>query len=319
MSTFTCPICDFCFSRNYNLKRHLFSKHNITSETSKKFINARPQQIISPPQQPVISPPQIISPPETIHENEANKCTKCQKSFSHNWCLTRHKHICKGIINKLECEHCNTQFKHITSKYKHYKTCPEKNKLPEPVAVNNSTNINNNTNATINSNNNTINNNVNLTIVYKIGDETIDFNREHLTEDVLKKILGCNNNTESIKEYVKQIFTNPENRFIKKHSLRESHSQLHVGENKWEHVLDKEVYPELATTFANDMLEYIYTKQHALKRSAFEKLRDTLDYLSDSGYINTDDREVKKKIENEFKLFVKNLKLIVHNVEPPNL
>ena len=302
MNKIQCPLCTLSFTRNFNLKRHLSSKHKMESCST----NLDNGYLSVPNGHPL--------------ENESNQCSKCEKSFSQKSCLTRHLQICKGIINKFECEHCKCTFKHCKSKYKHYKTCPEKNKLPEPLSVNNSTNINNNTNATINSNNNnTINNNVNLTIVYKIGDETIDFNREHLTEDVLKKILGCNNNTESIKEYVKQIFTNPENRFIKKHSLRESHSQLHVGENKWEHVLDKEVYPELATTFANDMLEYIYTKQHALKRSAFEKLRDTLDYLSDSGYINTDDREVKKRIENEFKLFVKNLKLIVHNVEPPNL
>ena len=287
MSTFTCPICAFCFSRNYNLQRHLLSKHKMKSENTEKSKNTTPQQIISPQQQiispspqQIVSPPQIIIPPQTMHDSGVNKCMKCEKSFSHNWCLTRHLQTCKGSINKFECEHCKCTFKHITSKYKHYKTCPEKNKLPEPVAVNNSTNIHNNTNATINSHNNTINNNVNLTIVYKIGDETIDFNRDHLTEDVLKKILQCNNNNESIKEYVRQIFSNPENRFIKKNSLRESHSQLHVGENKWEHVLDKEVYPELATTFANDMLEYIYTKKHALKRSAFEKLRNTLDYRS---------------------------------------
>lgn len=301
----TCHVCCMCFSRSYNLKRHLYNKHNIDS-TLPALQNSQPAVQNS---QPVVQNSNI----PVADENEVNKCPKCDKTLSQKSCVKRHLTTCKGIINKLECEYCKCTFTHTKSRYKHYKTCKEKNKpATEPLIINNNTNINSHNNTTNNTTNN--NNTVNITVVYKIGDETIDFNREHFTENVLKKILACKNNTASIHEYVTQMFANPENRFIKKHSLREPHSQLHLGDNKWKHVLDKDVYPDLASTFANDMLEYMYTKQHALRRTAFEKLRDTLDYLADNGYKNTDDKELQKRIENEFKTFVKNLKLIVHDI-----
>lgn len=303
MEVFICPECAKCFTRNYSLKRHLNSKHNIQdNDTNTHNIQPNIRNI----QHNVSN----IQQKENQKIGDLHKCNKCNKTFSQNWRLTRHQKTCKGLINKLECEYCKCTFKHTTSKYKHYLTCKEKNKTPE-VTINNTTNNINSHNTT---NNNTTNNTVNLTIVYKIGDDTIDLNTQHFTESILKKIINCRNNTASLEEFVKQAFANPENRFIKKQSLREPHSELHIGNNKWEYVLDKQVYPDLATVFANNMLEYIYTKRHALKRSAFEKLRDTLDYLADKGYINTDDKELQKKIENEFKVFVKNLKLIVHNV-----
>lgn len=322
MEVFICPECAKCFTRNYSLKRHLNSKHNIQDNDTNthniqhnihqnKQKEHQTKQNIHPNEQNVYHTFQSVNQPN-IEDNVANKCIKCYKILSDKSSLTRHLKTCKGFINKLECEYCKCTFKHKKSRFKHYKTCKEKNKTPE-VTINNTTNnINSHNNTT---NNNTTNNNtVNLTIVYKIGDDTIDLNTQHFTESILKKIISCRNNTASLEEFVKQAFANPENRFIKKQSLREPHSELHIGNNKWEYVLDKQVYPDLATVFANNMLEYIYTKRHALKRSAFEKLRDTLDYLADKGYINTDDKELQKKIENEFKVFVKNLKLIVHNV-----
>lgn len=275
---YICKVCCACFSRNYNLKRHLYSKHSIKYETDDEDDDLPTQQ-------------NDEHLPKT-EKDDINKCPKCEKSFSQKWRATRHIKTCNGIVNKFECSYCKCTFKHETSKYKHYKTCKEKNKLPEAEDT-----ITNDT-----------------PIIYKIGDKTIDFNIEHFTENVFNIIVECKNKTVFIQEYVKQLLTNPKNRFIKKHSLREPHSQLHVGDNKWEHVLDKDVYPDIASTFANSMLEYMYTKENLLSITDFQKLREKLLYMADSGYINTEDKELKKLIENEFKLFAKNIKLIVHNI-----
>ena len=48
------------------------------------------------------------------------------------------------------------------------------------------------------------------------------------------------------------------------------------------------------------------------KRDRFEKQEEFVDYMSDSGYINTNEVERKKIILQEYNTFMKGLKLIVY-------
>jgi hypothetical protein len=76
--------------------------------------------------------------------------------------------------------------------------------------------------------------------------------------------------------------------------LRASHSEIHTGNNKWSLELDKVIYPQLANDVAANMNEYLHTKRDRLKQDVFAKLTEFVDYMSDSGYINTDEIERKK-------------------------
>lgn len=66
---------------------------------------------------------------------------------------------------KLECEYCKCTFTHTKSRYKHYKTCKEKNN-PSPVQEPPQEQEQEIT--------------TNTPIIYDIGDETIDLSREYL-------------------------------------------------------------------------------------------------------------------------------------------
>src|SRR6056300_1215642 len=55
-----------------------------------------------------------------------NLCNKCNKTFTRKWGLTKHKEICKGIIDRFSCEYCNKKLKHKDSRYKHLKVCKKK-------------------------------------------------------------------------------------------------------------------------------------------------------------------------------------------------
>jgi hypothetical protein len=144
---------------------------------------------------------------------------------------------------------------------------------------------------------------------------TIPFTRDHLTKEDLQKIVQLASphiDSRAIAEYSKQIFSNKENRCIKKTNIRLGHSQIHTGDNKWETQLDSVLYPKLASDMASDMSEYLHTKRDQLRREVFEKLTNFVDYMADNGYVNTEDIDRKKIIQTEYKNFMKGLKLIVY-------
>jgi hypothetical protein len=94
--------------------------------------------------------------------------------------------------------------------------------------------------------------------------------------------------------------------------MRSSHSEIHKGDNKWGFELDKLVYPQLANDVASNMSEYLHTKRDKLRRDVFDKLTEFVDYMADSGYINTDELQRKKVIIQEYKTFMNGLKLIIY-------
>ena len=95
-------------------------------------------------------------------------------------------------------------------------------------------------------------------------------------------------------------------------TFKSSHSEIHTGDNKWDFELDKQLYPRLANDVAVNMGEFLHTKRDKLRREVFDKLTQFVDYMADSGYINTSEVDRKKIVENEYKTFVRGLKLIVY-------
>lgn len=284
-----CAICHKNFSKPFSLRRHMVRIHKENTE-NKNQQNSN-----------ITNTSSNIS--DTVTENK-HSCPKCYKSYNHNWCLLRHIDICKGIIDRHKCEYCNHTFKHEKSRFRHYKTCAEKNKH-DTINIGTQNNINIGTQ---------INNNNNIIIVYNKSGGT-PFTTDHLTAEDFKKILELASphiDSRAISEFSRQLLSDPRNRCVKKTNIKLGHSQVHTGNNTWELQLDKIVYPQLANDMANNMFEYINAKRSQLKKDVFDRLRDFVDYMADNGYINTDDEERQKEIQNEYKNFVKGLKLIVY-------
>ena len=135
---FECRICDKKYARKYTLERHLVSIHGyLYKDYLKEYVN------ITVDNRQNIEVNQNISVENRLNQqnntveqnNQVNEkhhlCNKCNKSFSANWYLKKHKETCKGIIDKFSCEYCNKQFSHKDSRYKHIKTCKKKKEYDE--------------------------------------------------------------------------------------------------------------------------------------------------------------------------------------------
>lgn len=288
IKNFQCEKCSEKFVKKYNLTRHMVRKHPESPKSTIQQNNHNPQQNSRNPQQNNHNEPPYHS----------GKCPQCEKVFIANWRLLRHIEKCKGEKNRFECEHCLKQFTHERSRFRHYKICTK----PPTIINNNTTNINAETYIE-----NQTNNNYNILV---FGEQP--FITDHLTKEHWKKIVE-NIDSRAMTEYSKYILLNVKNRCVKKTNIKLNHSQIHVGDDKWELQLDSIVYPKLAYDMANDMSEYIHTKRDKLRREVFEKLRDFVDYMADNGYINTEDLDRKKIIQAEYKKFVNGLKLIVYD------
>jgi hypothetical protein len=293
---YKCLECEKAFTRSFNLRRHTVRVHknSVNAELLTKGSN------VEGPGSNVEGPGSNV---------DKHKCHKCHHNFSYNWCLTKHLLICKGDIKPFECKNCMKKFKTEKSRSKHCKKCDEKNKEGTVITTNIGTQNNINT-----QNNNNIATQNNIIIVYNPNGGT-PFTSDHLTTEDFKKILKLaspNIDSRTMAEYSKQILSHPENRCIKKKDLKSGHSQVHTGDDNWELQLDKLVYPQLASDMANNMVEFINAKRAQLKKDVFDRLRDFVDYMADNGYINTNDVERQKEIQNEYKDFVKGLKLIVY-------
>jgi hypothetical protein len=306
-----CDICDCTFSKPYNLRRHQLRIHGIefeeltqkNSNLSQKNSNlSQKNSNLSQKNSNLVS---------SDYENTL-QCDKCCKTFTAHWYLVKHKEKCKGKNNAYQCEYCNCIFKHEKSRFRHYKTCKEKleaeaktvtikNHCQEADVINN-THIENQNNHT-----------QNIILVYK--PENMEFIKDHIGEsalDYIKKIYP-NIDQRMMVDYSKRILDLPENRCIKKDDLKVGYSDVHIGENQWEKTSDEHVYPVLACSLANDMSSYINERRSKMKKDVFEKVIGFVDYMSDKGYMSTDDKSYEKKMLKEFKVFVKELKMVVFN------
>jgi hypothetical protein len=92
--------------------------------------------------------------------------------------------------------------------------------------------------------------------------EPIQFNHSHIDPKKMKKFLipgekvNAERMTNAIREWTGQLLSNEDNKCVKKTNIRSSHSQVHVGENKWVCRLDKEIYPHLMNNIANDFSDF---------------------------------------------------------------
>ena len=216
------------------------------------------------------------------------------------------------------CDQCHKKFKNNKSIYVHKQICKGQALVPKSSSgdqiaetINNTTNIENQQNNHIQTQNNQ-----NVIVVYNPAGT--EFKTDHIRQDAfIKRILetirpGINHNM--VLDYGREILTHPKNKCIQKKSLKEGYSKVHMGENKWNLKMDNKVYPQLASNLANDLSELVYTNQTKIPKQWFKRMIDFLDYMSDEGYINTEDEEQKHQIEKEFSFLVRELKLVIYDI-----
>ena len=326
----TCEICDSIFYKPYNLRRHMVNIHGYKVDELKAHnsnVLTHISSILTQNSNKITHNSSILTQDSNLinvtdESVKTFECSKCKKTFSRDWSLKRHMEKCQGIKDKFSCQYCNKLFSHEKSRFKHYKICIAKKEInskaliiPEPLLRNVPIITNNIDTQNIQTQNNikTQNNNQNIILVY--NPDNMEFIKDHIGEEAVEYIKGLYPKVDRriVMDYSKRILNLPENQCIKKDDLKSGHSKVHIGDNEWEKITDNSIYPKLACTMANNMSDYLYTKRNKLRKETFEKIMSFVDYMSDEGYINTEDKEKEKKILQEFKSFVRELKLIVFN------
>lgn len=155
-----CQLCDYKSKWEYNLKRHIESKHTThngskgVSKGSKSTSND--SESVSKGSESVIKGSNMIIGPETIASiiqqflstqegrvivqqllnttstsevqevTNSKQCDKCLHIFTQRHSLLKHYANCKGIVNKCQCIYCYKIFQNVRMKNNHYRTCSAK-------------------------------------------------------------------------------------------------------------------------------------------------------------------------------------------------
>ena len=278
-------------------------KHIVENDaTAPKNNPTAPKNNPSAPKNNPIAPKNNPSAPKNnpvfLHDNQ---CEKCEKILSRHSILIKHMKNCKGKVNPLQCLVCKEVFTLPQAKYRHQKKCKE-NQTIQNITNNNITNNN------ITNNNNCNNITINLLKFPEDGDD-FQFLSDHIDSKEFKRIWDQRKPEIGFNKFIHAILDRPENRIVHKNNLNTKHSQIHIGDNKWETALDKSVYPvlmhQMSCTALEHSLEYKKNKL-SLLRTDMQKI---LKYLDN---INTENDD----IDNSSKYIdaMENIEVIVYNM-----
>jgi hypothetical protein len=261
-------------------------------------------------------------------------CDKCCKILTSKKGFANHVMNCDGV-HPLECRYCNKIFSCKQSKYQHCKRCSLKvqdnandisscadnltNKTVKPnhILTNNISGDNNTTNSHCTINHITNNNSFVIKLEQKLDKET-KFETEEITSD---KFLECLYDARSQKQYhldvlsdfCDMVFSIPRNKCVKKDNLRTNYSKIHLGNNNWKVVADRNLYEKLlmdiTKTFMKKLDEFDNIKDLNTKyKKLLWDVRGRTDHLSYGSY-----DEEEKELINEYKIAKENVKYAVHN------
>src|SRR5210317_204109 len=219
---YECILCDKKYARKFTLERHIVSIHGFSWDDYLKEIcaNTTTKECNNTEDKHVIYNHTQNTSVTHNTENVTHMCTKCNKKFSRQWNLNRHKNICKGIIDRFACEYCFKKFKHKDSRCKHLKICKTKKEFDAKSLSAATSNTSNNVASlqiadTINNTNNQtqrneVNENTNSTIYTSCDDNIpkkgiVYFIQPHELVGTDRYKIGCssNNSLERLKAYRK--------------------------------------------------------------------------------------------------------------------
>jgi len=250
-----------------------------------------------------------------------NECYKCNKILSSKQNLNKHLLICKGVSNPLECHLCHKIFANRGSKSTHIKICKGIENSKELITIeNNNTNdlINTNSNNIINTNsnniittnsNNVINtNNYNINLIsYNKEDRKIEFDISHMNKNLIYKLRTMHENDAYV-FFCYKLFENKNNQMIIKTNLRHIYSNVHLGFNIWEKILDNNIYHIIIYYISEIMNKYIIENTTIQERDD-TKLGEILFYIKMMYSKLSIVEKYPRKYEKYYKNNIESLKL----------
>jgi len=317
---YKCKYCIYNSNRLYNFKRHMMTKHNEHNDNI--FINDNNNLVIDSKKMVNDNNNLVIDSKKMVNDSNNlvndNKCSKCNKILSSKQYLKRHLLICKGVSNPLECHLCHKILSDYSSKWKHLKTCINKdittsnelietnNNKNEIITLNNIITNNNSNNIINNNSNNTITNyNIHL-VSYNKEDRTIKFDINHLNKDLIYKLRTMHEN-DAFDHFCYKLFQNKNNQMVVKTNLRHIYSNVHLGFNIWEKMIDNNIYHIIIYYISETMNKYIYDNTTIEERDD-KKMSEILFYIKMMSSKTIMDK-YPRKYENYYKNNIESLKL----------
>ena len=318
-----CSYCNYNSNRLYNFKRHMMTKHKEIN--SQHLINDKLNAVNDKPNNDNDKLNTVNDKPNNDNDklNTVNdkQCNKCNKILSSKQNLNKHLLICKGVSNPLECHLCNKILSDSSSKSRHIKICKGKenskeliikekenelieNNKNEIITFNNTLNKINN--ITSNSNNViTTNYNINL-ISYNKEERTIEFDINHMNKNLIYKLTTMHEN-DAYDYFCYKLFENKNNQMIIKTNLRHIYSNVHLGFNIWEKILDNNIYHIIIYYIAKTMEKYIIENTTLQERD--EKKLGDISYYIQFMYLRMTLEKYPRKYEKYYKNNIESLKL----------
>jgi len=277
------------------------------------------QNVMNDKQNVMNDKPNVMNDKQNVMND--NECYKCNKILSSKQNLNKHLLICKGVSNPLECHLCHKIFANRGSKSTHIKICKGIENSKELITIeNNNTNdlINTNSNNIINTNsnniittnsNNVINtNNYNINLIsYNKEDRKIEFDISHMNKNLIYKLRTMHENDAYV-FFCYKLFENKNNQMIIKTNLRHIYSNVHLGFNIWEKILDNNIYHIIIYYISEIMNKYIIENTTIQERDD-TKLGEILFYIKMMYSKLSIVEKYPRKYEKYYKNNIESLKL----------
>ena len=321
-----CSYCIYNSNRLYNFRRHMMTKHKEIN--SQHLINNKPNDTIVKQNDTIVKQNDtIVKQNDTIvkpNDTTDKQCLKCNKILSSKQNLNKHLLICKGVSNPLECHLCHKIFANRGSKSRHLKICKgiekelitiknnstndliennNKNEIIERNIITNSNNVINNLNS-----NNVITTNYNINLIsYNKEDRKIEFDITHMNKNIIYKLRTMHEN-DAYDYFCYKLFENKNNQMIIKTNLRHIYSNVHLGFNIWDKILDNNIYHIIIYYIAETMNKYIIENTTIQERDE-KKMEEILYYIKMMYSRMSIMEKYPRKYEKYYKNNIEGLKL----------
>ena len=312
-----CSYCNYNSNRLYNFKRHMMTKHKeINSQhLINDKLNDTDYKLNATDVKSNDMDDKLNDMNDKLNDTNDKQCYKCNKILSSKQNLNKHLLICKGVSNPLECHLCHKILANRGSKSTHIKICKGKENSKELIITekeNNNKNeiitLNNTLNNVITTNSNnviTTNYNINL-ISYNKEERTIEFDINHMNKNLIYKLTTMHEN-DAYDYFCYKLFENKNNQMIIKTNLRHIYSNVHLGFNIWEKILDNNIYHIIIYYIAKTMEKYIM-ENTTIKERDEQKLGE-ISYYIQMMYSKLTMEKYPRKYDKYYKNNIESLKL----------
>ena len=280
-----CSYCNYNSNRLYNFKRHMMTKHKeINSQhLINDKLNDTDYKLNATDVKSNDMDDKLNDMNDKLNDTNDKQCYKCNKILSSKQNLNKHLLICKGVSNPLECHICNKILSDSSSKSRHIKICKGKENSKELI-------IKEKENELIENNKN----------------EIITFNINHLNKNLIYKLTIMHEN-DAYDYFCYKLFENKNNQMIIKTNLRHIYSNVHLGFNIWEKILDNNIYHIIIYYIAKTMEKYII-ENTTIKERDEQKLGE-ISYYVQMMYSKLTMEKYPRKYEKYYKNNIESLKL----------